>query len=102
MEYPYKVIDQVITELKNLLEICIKNNLIGESSYVDGVLNDLKKDFQNLKNSANSPEAKLNNKIEMFEAHYDEKKKQYAFYLKYMAFFSFSNIYISILYITRK
>lgn len=45
--YSKKVLNQVISDLKGYLQKCVKNDLIGESSYVDCIINNIKVDIQN-------------------------------------------------------
>ncbi|OHS95104.1 hypothetical protein TRFO_38677 [Tritrichomonas foetus] len=90
IEYPKKAINQVVMDLKGLLEKCINLNMIGESSYVDCIINNLKIDLKKLGKKTNHDDEKIEHQIEQAETSFDERRQQYVFLYYFILLFIFT------------
>ena len=73
-DYTEAVISQVVMELRVYLDMCVKEGMIGEGSYVQCVIDNIKQEVKESRGSAPAVE-KLDEEIQKAEAIYAEKKQ---------------------------
>ena len=77
---PMKVLNQVISDLKEYLNKCVKMNMIGESSYVDCIINNIKVDVQNLNKTSKKKDDDIDQKIDQAEVFFEDRKQRYVYF----------------------
>lgn len=79
VEYPKKVINQVIQDLKKYVDLCVSKNMIGETSYVQCRIDNTKLELQCYNQPAEIGTQKIEEKIEHVTDQLEQRKYQYVF-----------------------
>lgn len=81
-DIPKRVINSIIQDLKMYLNMCISNNLIGESSYVDCIISNIKIDLNQLNMKKSNEEEKIKQRLTKAENSFEERKQQYVYFCR--------------------
>ena len=73
-QYPGRVVSEVIAELKVYLDKCVKEGMIGESSYVEWIIENIKEEMKGSGGEKNDREEKVGEELKKVEEKYNERK----------------------------
>lgn len=76
-EYPDKVVSRVILELKKYLNMCVEAGLIGESSYMQCIIEGVKDERKGVAAQRGMTLEKMNEKLAEAEEKYEKRKSEW-------------------------